>query len=109
MLLTNIFHAQSCIKRQSKDSRILIHLMKTAYLLMDIECYPRVRRVACAATPVTSATPMSWSHTKAFCPRTTASHKRDSEIAYVNVPGAPSQPASNDDARVPAIVVASQE
>jgi hypothetical protein len=36
-------------------------------------------------------------------------HKRDSEIGYVNVPGAPSQPASNDDTSVPAIVVASHE
>jgi hypothetical protein len=37
------------------------------------------------------------------------SHNRDSEIGYVKVPGAPSQPASNDDASVPAIVVASHE
>src|SRR4029077_10550709 len=42
VLRTNIFHAQSCMKRQSKDSRILIHLVKTAYLLMDNECYTRV-------------------------------------------------------------------
>ena len=34
-------------------------------------------------------------------------HNRDSEIGYVNVPGAPSQPESNDDTSVPAIVVAS--
>ena len=37
------------------------------------------------------------------------SHNRDSEIAYVKVPGAPSEPVSNDDTSVPAIVVASHE
>ena len=38
-----------------------------------------------------------------------ATHKRDKEIGYLNVPGAPSQPASNDDTSVPAIAVASHE
>jgi hypothetical protein len=28
-------------------------------------------------------------------------HKRDKEIGYINVPGTPSQPASNIDTRVP--------
>ena len=53
MLLTNIFHAQSWIQRQIKDSRILIHLMKTAYLLMDNECYPHrtvVYSLSCCRT-----------------------------------------------------------
>jgi hypothetical protein len=63
---------------------------------LNVPAYPRDRRIAAVRR-------------KIGLPNRLTSQNRDSEIGYVNVPGAPSQPASNDDTRAPAIGVTSQE
>jgi hypothetical protein len=82
--------------RHRRDREQTARSDESAKVNLNVLAKPRDRRIAAVRRKIGLTNRLT-------------SHNRDSEIGYVNVPGAPSQPASNDDTSVPAIVVASHE